>query len=137
MAGKVFLDTKLLIYAFSAAHAKQRVALDLLLSGGVIGIQTLNEFVNVALGEKMRTPWAETMQWVETICELCPAPVPVTMSVHRRGLRIACELRYSIYDSLLLAAAIESSCSVFYSEDLRDGQLVDRLLIRNPFKATL
>jgi predicted nucleic acid-binding protein len=33
----------------------------------------------------------------------------------------------------MLAAALEGSCTVFYSEDLHDGQAIDNLTIRNPF----
>ena len=37
------------------------------------------------------------------------------------------------YDSLLLAAALEASCTVFYSEDMHDGQTIGGMTIQNPF----
>jgi len=42
--------------------------------------------------------------------------------------------RYSYYDSLMLAAAIESKCTYIFSEDMSDGQTIEeKLTIRNIF----
>lgn len=30
-----------------------------------------------------------------------------------------------IYDALVVATALEAGCTTFYSEDLKDGQLID------------
>ena len=135
MPDKAFFDTNVLIYAFSDGDRRQGVALELLFAGGTVGVQTLNEFVNVATG-KLKVPWREAVVWLETVQKLCPPPVPVTLSVHRSALRIAEAYRYHIYDSLMLAAAIEADCTVFYSEDLQDGRVVGEMTIRNPFGRT-
>jgi predicted nucleic acid-binding protein len=37
------------------------------------------------------------------------------------------------YDSLIVAAAIESHCGVLYSEDFQHGQQIESLRIENPF----
>jgi predicted nucleic acid-binding protein len=132
MPDRAFFDTNILVYAFSTNDLRQNIALDLLLAGGIVGVQTLNEFISVVTG-KLKTPWPEAMMWLTTIQELCPVPVPVTLSVHREGLRIARGYGYHIYDALMLAAALEVSCTVFYSEDMRDGQVIANLTIRNPF----
>ena len=52
------------------------------------------------------------------------------------ALRIARKYRYHIYDSLVIAAALEASCDVLYTEDMHDGQVIDGLTIRNPFGVT-
>jgi len=131
-ADRAFFDSNVLIYAFAAGDRRRETALRLILAGGNIGVQTLNEFVNVYTG-RMKTPWPEVMTWLDAIGELCHAPIPVTMSVHRQGIKIAEATRYHIYDSLMLAAAIEASCNVFYSEDMQDGQKIAGMTIRNPF----
>ena len=42
--------------------------------------------------------------------------------------------RFSFYDSLIVAAAIESNCAILYSEDLQNGQVIENeLTIKNPF----
>jgi predicted nucleic acid-binding protein len=52
------------------------------------------------------------------------------------GTRIAerHEREYYIYDALIIASALESSCLTLYSEDMHDGQVIDGLTIRNPFR---
>jgi predicted nucleic acid-binding protein len=43
---------------------------------------------------------------------------------------------YSYWDSMMLASAIESDCSVIYSEDMQHGQTIDgKLKIINPFSS--
>jgi predicted nucleic acid-binding protein len=70
---------------------------------------------------------------LDTIQELCQPPIPATLRVRRHALHIAQASGYHIYDSLMLAAALEASCTVFYTEDMHDGQVIENLTIRNPF----
>jgi predicted nucleic acid-binding protein len=51
----------------------------------------------------------------------------------RASGEIAERYRYSIYDSLIIVAALHAGASVLYSEDMRDAQTIDGLTIRNPF----
>ncbi|MBC8485458.1 MAG: hypothetical protein H8D45_05400 [Bacteroidetes bacterium] len=42
---------------------------------------------------------------------------------------------YSVYDSLILASAIEADCTILFSEDLHHNQLIEnKLRIINPFR---
>jgi predicted nucleic acid-binding protein len=60
----------------------------------------------------------------------------VTIETHDRALAIVERLCISLYDSLLIAAALIADCKVLYSEDLQHGQLIDRKLrVVNPFSA--
>jgi len=43
--------------------------------------------------------------------------------------------KFSYWDSLIIASALESGCGILYTEDMQDGQVIeDRLRIVNPFK---
>ncbi len=130
---RAFFDTNILIYAFSDGDPRRNAALDLLLAGGLVGVQTLNEFVNVERN-KLKLSWSVTLDRLRVIEQLCPPPIPLTAATHGRGLQIAQGFGYRIYDSLMLAAAVEASCTVFYSEDLHEGQAIGDLTIRNPFE---
>jgi len=132
-ADRAFLDTNVLVYAFSLNDPRKPVAERLIIRGGVVGVQTLNEFVSVERN-KLKVPWSLILDWLKIIEKLCPPPVPLTMAAHTRGLQIAQSTGYHIYDSLMLATAIEGQCTLFYSEDLQDGQVVDALRLRNPFE---
>jgi predicted nucleic acid-binding protein len=51
------------------------------------------------------------------------------------ALAVQKQLKYSFYDSLIVAAALEAGCETLYSEDLQHGQQIGRLRIANPFAA--
>jgi predicted nucleic acid-binding protein len=59
--------------------------------------------------------------------------VPLTVETHERAVHIAERYGYSIFDSLIIAAALHAGASTLYTEDMRDGQAIDGLTIRNPF----
>ncbi len=65
---------------------------------------------------------------------LCPDPLPTTITTHNLALEIAARYGYRIYDSLVIAAALEASCDTLFSEDMQDGQKIGNLTIRNPFR---
>ena len=134
MPGKAFFDTSVLIYAVAENDPRGPRAEALLASGGVVGVQILNEFVSVAR-RKMHMPWKEAIEALDAIRVLCPSPVPVTISTHETALMVAEKHGFEIYDALVIAAALEAGCATLYSEDFQDGQVIDRkLTIRNPFQ---
>jgi predicted nucleic acid-binding protein len=49
------------------------------------------------------------------------------------ALKIKKDVGYSFYDSLIVAAAVQTGCNILYSEDMQHGQLVAGLRIVNPF----
>jgi predicted nucleic acid-binding protein len=60
---------------------------------------------------------------------------PLLISTLLVALDIAARYGFSHYDSLIIAATLESDCMTLYSEDLQHGQVIDqRLTIINPFK---
>jgi predicted nucleic acid-binding protein len=133
MPDKVFLDTNVLVYAVAANDPRSKRAEELLLAGGTLSAQMLNEFASVAR-RKLSMSWPEVKEALDAFRVLCADPVPLTIELHEAALKIAERQGYSIYDALVVAAALESGCNVLYSEDLRDGQQIDgRLTIRNPF----
>jgi predicted nucleic acid-binding protein len=134
MSGRVFFDTNVLIYAMALGDPRRDRAQQLLAQGGIVSVQILNEFVAVAR-RKMRMPWDDVVEALDTIRTLCPSPVPITLDVHELALRIARGYGFGIYDALILSAALEANCSMLYSEDLQDGQVIEnKLTIRNPFR---
>jgi len=134
MSGKVFFDTNVLIYAMALGDPRRDRAQQLLAQGGMVSVQVLNEFAAVAR-RKMRMPWEDVVEALDTIRVLCPSPPPITLDRHESALKIAQEHGFGIYDALILSSALEANCSTVYSEDLQDGQVIDgELTIRNPFR---
>ena len=89
MAGRAFLDTNLLIYAFAENSAKVDVAERLVNDGGMVSVQILNELVN-ALRRKFGFGWPRIHEIVDSILTTCPNPLPLSLETHRAALRI-CE----------------------------------------------
>ena len=60
--------------------------------------------------------------------------VPVDVPTVREAIRVGERYRLSMWDSLIVAAALLSDCETLYSEDLQNGQVFDdRLKVVNPF----
>ena len=131
MPSKAFLDTNILLYLLSADAAKAERAEELVGEGGVISIQVLNEFASVA-SRKLRMSIPEIRQCLVPIAQICSIE-PLTLETHARGLDVAARYGFSVYDSMIVAAALLSGCGTLYSEDLHHRQRVDGLLIVNPF----
>ncbi|PTX94747.1 VapC toxin family PIN domain ribonuclease [Verrucomicrobia bacterium LW23] len=129
-ADKPFFDTNVLLYLL-AADQKADKAEALLVGGGVISVQVLNEFASVAT-RKLKMPWEDIREILTTIRKICTV-IPLTLEVHDAGLDIAEKYGLSLYDSLIVAAGVREDCTVLYSEDMQDGQIIEAVTIRNPF----
>jgi predicted nucleic acid-binding protein len=134
MNAKPFLDTNIVVYAFSSNDPRNERAEALLGGGGLISAQVLNEFVNVSRRKQGRS-WDEVDDALGVLKMLLDPPQPLTLELHEASVKIARDYDFSIYDSLIVAAALRAGCSILYSEDFQHGQMVEQLTIRNPFVA--
>ncbi len=127
-----FLDTSVLLYLLSGDAAKADRVEDLLYAHGVVSVQVLNEFSVVAL-RKLKMPLNEICEILDTIRAVCSV-VPITVETHDRGLEVFERYKFSLCDSMLVAAALIAGAKILYSEDLQDGQVIDsQLRVTNPF----
>jgi len=127
----VFFDTNVLLYLVSGDPPKADRAEQLVADGGVISVQVLNEFAAVAAGKK-GVQFAKIRESLSAFRALF-AVVALDIETHELGLDIAERFRVSIYDSMIVAAALRAGCTTLYTEDLQHGQTIERLTIRNPF----
>jgi predicted nucleic acid-binding protein len=127
-----FFDTSVLLYLLSGDTAKADRVETLLSTRGVVSVQVLNEFAVVAL-RKLKMPLHEIREILDTIRAVC-AVEPITVETHDRGLAVLERYRFSLYDSMLVAAALIAGAKIIYSEDLQHGQVIDnQLRVTNPF----
>lgn len=127
-----FFDTNILVYAHGRGDFRVEIAQALLLDGGVVSVQVLNEFASIARS-KLAFKWPEVQEAIDRIVVLCPNPRPLKVDTHQRALRLCAKHGFSIWDGLIVAAAIEARCSTLLTEDLQHGQIVEGLRIENPF----
>ena len=137
MNDKYFIDSNVFIYVFDETDGEKRTrSVDLIQSAvregiGHISYQIVQETINV-ITRKLGATVAQTHQFLEDV--LVPLwSVNPTDRLYRFGLEIMRRYGFSIYDSLIVAAALESKCRFLYSEDLQDGQIIEKLTIVNPF----
>ena len=132
-AAKAFIDSNVILYLLSKDAKKADVAEAVLRAGGMISVQVLNEIANVAQ-RKIGMSWADTNQFLASIRSLC-AVESLTVETHDRGRDVAERCGLSVYDAMIVAAALLAGCTVLYSEDMQDGLVVDKQLrVVNPFK---
>ena len=133
MNGEFAIDTNIAVYVFSEDQ-KSGEAFRLLELGPKVSVQVLNEFTNVSL-RKRHVPWDEIEESLAVISSLVSSIRPIGLDVHRKAIRIAQRYKTSIYDSLLVAAALLDGCDIFYSEDMQHGQVFEgKLTVINPYR---
>lgn len=136
---KVFVDTNVIVYAYDKdAGEKHRVAAEIMKelwrSGlGTISTQILQEFF-ATLTKKISKPM-EISVVRETIRRLSRWDVLlIDVDIVLRATELQERYKYSFWDSLIIAAAIAGGARTILSEDLADGQTIQGLTIKNPFK---
>lgn len=139
MSDRYFLDTNIIVYSFDEQNPyKQETAKKLIKDGliqnqCIISYQVIQEFINVST-RKFETPLSlkDCQLYVDTV--LVPMwEVYSSKDLVHSAFDITDRWQYSFYDSLIIAAAIEASCNILYSEDLQHEQKIYSLQILNPF----
>ena len=129
---KAFIDTNILLYLLSEDSNKADRAETIVRAGGTISVQVLNELANVT-HRKLAMSWMEINEFLSLIRSLCSIE-PLTIETHDMGKLIAERYKLSVYDAMIVAAALLGGCDTLYSEDMQDGLLIDnKLRICNPF----
>jgi len=141
MKDKVFIDTNIFVYAFldtddSSQHAKHLKAVEFLKqfdadSQVIISTQVLSEYYSALLKNNISDEDIQesAKQLVNSI-----EVVSVSKNIVMDSYSIKNKYRYSYWDSLIISSALQSNCTVLYSEDLQHSQKIEnQLSIINPF----
>ena len=137
MRGSVFFDTNVVVYAFGTTDPRAVRAKKLLAAGGVISVQVLNEFTNVAR-RRLGFAWPEVHRALRAIRLVCGPVMALTVDMHEAAVALTERDGVPIYDAMIIAAAAAAGCGTLYSEDMQDGRVFPGgVTIRNPFGNTL
>lgn len=139
MSAKYFIDTNVFVYSFDNRQpAKKERSLALIQQAlqtglGIISAQVIQEFLNVATQKfavpiKLEDARAYLRSVMNPLCQVYPDLV-----LYETCLQLQAETKYSFYDALIIAAALQSGCDILFSEDLQDGQEVYGVKIVNPY----
>jgi predicted nucleic acid-binding protein len=130
---KVALDTNIIIYNHGTiGEPKQIIADRLFDTVPVISTQVISEYLNV-MKRISKIEKSELLaicaEWLED-CQIHA----VGLSTIKLSYQLVKNYNFQLFDSIIVASALESGCEMLYSEDMQNGQVVEnRLTIVNPF----
>lgn len=130
---KIFLDTNVLVYSTGEDSEKKRISIELINKNFTISTQVINEFINTRIrkfNDDKETAFSLAYEFLVN-----SSLVIIKPEIYKFTEQIFFRYGYSFYDSLIISAALESECTILYTEDLSHGQLIEKSLkIVNPFK---
>ncbi|MBD3843663.1 MAG: PIN domain-containing protein [Campylobacterales bacterium] len=134
MRGRIFIDTNIILYSYSETELEKSDIANRLIfeTKNIISNQVTNETINI-----LYKKYNLNSQQIEDVIlelddnfEICN----FTIKTQVKALRIKEKYKYQYYDSLIIATALESGCSILYSEDMQHNQIIEnKLTIINPF----
>lgn len=135
MSDKVFLDTNIIVYAHSDLDQVKQSKIQTLIANQttIVSTQVLQETANV-LNKKAKRSWFDIANVLKdlTYNNIVHTNTQDTMLL---ACNIAEKYKFSFYDCLIIAAALEAKTEILYSEDMQHNQLIEnKLRIINPFK---
>ena len=136
---RAFLDTNIIVHAFSqSSPEKKKIAQRLIADGAadkqaIISYQVVQEFVNVALRGFSLSIERSDLESLLLTALFPMMAISSSPALVIEALRLQDADRLSWYDSLIVAAAIQGHCKTLYSEDLQHGRRFGDLIVENPF----
>jgi predicted nucleic acid-binding protein len=130
---KISLDTNVLIYNHGIdGDAKQLIADSLLDNVPVISTQVISEYLNV-IKRISKMSKSDLLKMCAEWLENCQVQ-SVSLSTIKLARHLVERYDFQLFDSIIVASALEAECDILYSEDLHHGLVVEgKLTILNPF----
>lgn len=139
MTAKRFFDSNVIVYSVdSESGEKQRIARELLRTttaegATVISTQVMQEFF-VAVTRKLASPLSpESATEALKLLSRLPVVLVRTETVVAAAKRTETD-QLSLWDALIIEAALDGGCTTLYSEDFQDGRRYGNLTVVNPFR---
>jgi predicted nucleic acid-binding protein len=137
MTTKTFIDTNILIYCyvtddlFKEEIAQNIMSKDFNVVPLIISAQVLNEFTKVLFRKNI--PINEVHCFLNELVRSFIV-TPISSNTTFLALTLCEKYKFSWWDSLVLASALENDCSILYTEDMQNKQIIEGTLqIVNPF----
>lgn len=134
MNNNSFLDTNILIYAYSISELnKKNKSIELLNHKNIIlSTQVINEFVWI-MSRKYNVDLIKLDMIVKNLFDTYRI-VLIDKQVIELAIKLSIKYNFSYWDGLILSASLVNECNIIYTEDLQHGQIIDKnLTILNPF----
>jgi predicted nucleic acid-binding protein len=140
MTDKIFIDSNIWCYLFiKDEHEKYKIAEKFISDKAnnsifVISYQVINEVTNKLIQKKLENEIIkENVQYMYKICTI--------QDFSKDIIILAFDLRekYSVsfWDSIIVASALNSNCTILESEDMQDGLKINNMIINNIFNKSV
>lgn len=137
MKDRIFIDTNIFVYSAiedTINLDKRNKAIELIQGEEyeiIVSTQVINEFYTILIRNGISD--ADIQERIFEIVENAVL-TNVTFKTIQYAWGIREQYKYSYWDSLIVASALENNCSILYTEDFQDGQIIEKKLkIINPF----
>jgi predicted nucleic acid-binding protein len=122
-----------LIYIFDSSNDKKReIANEFLKGANWISGQVVSEFLNVSK-RLLKLPKSEVLSLCIKVLQNS-AIIPVSKQTLIDSALLIQKYDFQLFDSIIVASALQANCTILYSEDMQHNLLVEkRLRILNPF----
>lgn len=133
MKDKIFVDSNIFLYAISNFDQRKREIASKIISEKIrISTQVINEVCSNLI-KKFHFSNDDVCQFIES-CYNRYFVLNIEKNVSLRACDFREKFNISYYDSLIVATAFLSGCSILYTEDMQDGLVIEEsLTIKNPF----
>ena len=134
MKDKIFIDTNILLYAYSTEKNKQEIAQNIINTNNNIYIskQVINETINILI-KKFKLNIKDIINVVKEL-EKEFIILDFDIQTQLNALKIKQNYNLQFYDALIVSTALKNSCTILYSEDMQDKLVIEKKLkIINPF----
>jgi predicted nucleic acid-binding protein len=133
---KIFIDSNIIVYAYEKDDPRKHDIANELVRNRQgnhdihISVQVLNEVYSILSRHKVsHKEIAKYVFELQTILQVSS----ITTATINASLKLKEKYHYSWWDSLILSSALESNCTIVYSEDMQHGQVIENSLkIINP-----
>ena len=134
MKDKIFIDTNILLYAYSTEKNKQEIAQNIINTNNNIYIskQVINETINILI-KKFKLNIKDIINVVKEL-EKEFIILDFDIQIQLNALKLKQNYNLQFYDALIVSTALKNSCTILYSEDMQDKLVIEKKLkIINPF----
>lgn len=140
MSGEhIFVDTNILVYAHDAdggeKHLRAQECIRRLWDAPyppAISNQVLQELYATLARKKASSKQCREIVSIYLEWEVISSDI----ALMNQGMEVCERFKLSIWDSLIVAAALRAKATILWTEDLQDGQRFDRVTVRNPVHET-
>ena len=135
----VFVDTNVLVYMRDIRDPKRQAAAAEWMGhlwesrSGRLSTQVLHEYY-VTVTAKLDPGLTQEEARDDLLAFSAWSPLPVSFELTERAWEVQDRWGFSLWDSLIVAAAQTLGCGVLLTEDLQHGQMLGELRVVSPFQ---